>query len=325
MAPGTSHNTVQRSVLETDDFDEAYEFLRAAYTDHRLRSPRPPPGFRFRSRFAQADGLAVDVLTHGATLKVNADPFPHVMILLFRQGRYEVRTQHEEARFAAGDALLFPPGVAFDASWDRIKFALVRFPIAVAERVAARHGVKPADLRFDSMTPVSAALGRQWTTTSDYLARSFAGPDPMITHPLVRSATAEVAAATALAVFPNTTMTVDYLSGPGRVEPAAIRRAVAFIDTHADQPVTIDDIAAAAGVGVRALQAGFAHHRDTTPGGYLRRVRLERVHRELQAADATLGDTVGKIARRWGFGNLGRFAVDYRKTYGRSPSRTLRT
>ena len=35
-------------------------------------------------------------------------------------------------------------------------------------------------------------------------------------------------------------------------------------------------------------------------------------------------DTVAAIALHWGFANPGRFAVDYRAAYGRSPSQTLR-
>lgn len=33
--------------------------------------------------------------------------------------------------------------------------------------------------------------------------------------------------------------------------------------------------------------------------------------------------TVSEIAYRWGFGNLGRFAAQYRQRYGHPPSRTL--
>ncbi|MCU1653871.1 MAG: hypothetical protein JWQ60_5020, partial [Pseudonocardia sp.] len=87
--------------------------------------------------------------------------------------------------------------------------------------------------------------------------------------------------------------------------------------------ITLLDIAASAGVGVRALRHAFAHHHDTTPMGYLRRVRLERAHRELQAANPG-GDTVAQVARRWGFANPSRFAAFYRRTYGANPRYTLR-
>ncbi|WP_372460725.1 helix-turn-helix domain-containing protein [Actinomycetospora endophytica] len=51
---------------------------------------------------------------------------------------------------------------------------------------------------------------------------------------------------------------------------------------------------------------------------------MEGAHRDLEAADPTRGDTVGAIAARWGFAHPGRFAIDYRRSYGRSPGETLR-
>jgi transcriptional regulator GlxA family with amidase domain len=53
-------------------------------------------------------------------------------------------------------------------------------------------------------------------------------------------------------------------------------------------------------------------------------VRLHHAHLDLVSADR-LSTTVGTVARRWGFGHVGRFAVYYRQHYGRSPHDTLRT
>jgi transcriptional regulator GlxA family with amidase domain len=104
----------------------------------------------------------------------------------------------------------------------------------------------------------------------------------------------------------------------------AARRAAEFIDSHAGRPLTLADIAAQAGVTPRALQYAFRRHYDAAPMSYLRRVRLERAHAELQAADPAAGHTVAAIARRWGFARPDRFAVAYRAVYGRPPSHTLR-
>ncbi len=103
-----------------------------------------------------------------------------------------------------------------------------------------------------------------------------------------------------------------------------LRRAVQFIDAHADHPIGLGEIAAAARIGVRGLQHAFRRYRGTTPLGYLTRVRLDRAHRALQTADPTRGDTVAAIAARWGFSNPGRFSVLYRHHYGHPPGHTLR-
>ena len=41
-------------------------------------------------------------------------------------------------------------------------------------------------------------------------------------------------------------MTVDHRPGPGHVAPAAVRRAVAYIDAHAAEPISAEDITTAA-------------------------------------------------------------------------------
>jgi transcriptional regulator GlxA family with amidase domain len=104
-----------------------------------------------------------------------------------------------------------------------------------------------------------------------------------------------------------------------------VRRAAAFIEEHAGEDIGLGDIARAARVGPRALQMAFRRYRDTTPLEHLRRVRLERAHRELLAADPAAGDTVAIIADRWGFAHHGYFAASYRRAYGRSPHVTLRS
>ena len=110
---------------------------------------------------------------------------------------------------------------------------------------------------------------------------------------------------------------------PGYTLTPALQRAIAFIDAHAESRIRLADIVAAAGIGARALQYDFLRHHQITPLGYLRRVRLERAHRDLLAADPAGGATVSAIAARWGFAKTGRFAEQYRAAYGRLPSQTL--
>jgi transcriptional regulator GlxA family with amidase domain len=168
-------------------------------------------------------------------------------------------------------------------------------------------------------------MTRYWRSTVGMVNRELAAPDSALAHSLVQSTTLAMLAAAALSCFPNTAMTAFRQPGPGRVAPAALRRAVAYIDAHADQPITVTEIAAAAGVSARALQHAFKQQHDTSPLGYLARVRLERAHHDLQAGDPARGDSVTTIAQRWGFTNPGRFATAYRHTYRVNPSHTLRT
>ncbi len=100
--------------------------------------------------------------------------------------------------------------------------------------------------------------------------------------------------------------------------------APALLERHVAEPIGLPEIAAAARLSPRALQAAFRRHLDSTPVAHLRAVRMGRAHTALQAARPGDGQTVSSIASAWGFPQLSRFARDYKRCYGSSPRETLR-
>ena len=135
-------------------------------------------------------------------------------------------------------------------------------------------------------------------------------------------AAAHVLAAATLECFPSN------LAGPAATEhdaatPAALSRALSFVQDHADTDIGVNEIAAAVHLTPRAVQYLFRRRLDTTPTAYMRSERLHRAHQDLIAGhrDTT---TVSAVATRWGFAHTGRFAVLYRQTYGQNPHTTLR-
>ena len=103
--------------------------------------------------------------------------------------------------------------------------------------------------------------------------------------------------------------------------PRHVRKAEEFVRSNLDNPISLDDIANAAGVTARSLQLGFRNFRNTSPMALLRSERLRRVHEELTAGAP--GASVTEVATRWGFSHLGRFSQIYKAKYGQSPSKTL--
>lgn len=104
--------------------------------------------------------------------------------------------------------------------------------------------------------------------------------------------------------------------------PRSTRVARDYIHAHAAELPTLAQIAAAAGVGTRALNVGFQRHLKCTPMRYLLQCRLDGVRSELLHGEA--GDTVTAVAMQWGFFNLGDFAAHYQVRFGERPSQTLR-
>lgn len=101
--------------------------------------------------------------------------------------------------------------------------------------------------------------------------------------------------------------------------PRIVRRIIDAIEDDPARPWTPAQMAELAGVSVRRVQQGFREYVGQTPFQYLRDVRLERAHLDLIDG----GATVTEVAMRWGLTHTGRFAADYRRRYGRSPSETL--
>lgn len=116
----------------------------------------------------------------------------------------------------------------------------------------------------------------------------------------------------------------DALTIAKRSERREVRSARDFIDRNLSRQLTVDEIAAAAGVSVRTLQNRFSDDLGQTITGYVRNRRLDCARADLADANPASGLTVTDIATRWGFAHLGRFAVVYRARFGESPSETLR-
>lgn len=89
-----------------------------------------------------------------------------------------------------------------------------------------------------------------------------------------------------------------------------------------DEPLQISAICAALSVSERTLRKAFHQLRGLPPCRHLRMLRLSQARRALMAANGGLA-TVTEIATGFGFVELGRFSVEYRRAFGESPSQTL--
>jgi len=97
-----------------------------------------------------------------------------------------------------------------------------------------------------------------------------------------------------------------------------------FEDLPQMQPfIGVAEISAALGVSDQMLRRGCDEHLGMSPTSYLRLRRMSLVYRVLRRGDPDAA-SVSKVARRYGFRQLGRFAADYRALFGELPSATLR-
>lgn len=306
----------------TSDPAKAREFLAQMYgVDVRVAVPR---GTSWRMAFTMADAgdfscADVKVLPELSFTMHGRDD---VVICTAIDGTIELDRGQAAGRYRAGDVFIGNQPLTDWAGTSRN--ARVHAVTMPASLLAAAAG-KPPDgslARWKFLACEPGADGTLlWRQATRFVDDLLAGPGAA--EPLLIGAAGRLLVATALSVFPNTAVTATATGDRRDARTATVRRAVTFIHEHAREDVTIADIAAAANVTSRAVQLAFRRHLDTTPTEYLRRVRLEYAHRELQAADPA-GETITAVAYRWGFASPSRFAARHRAAYGTLPSETLR-
>ena len=101
-----------------------------------------------------------------------------------------------------------------------------------------------------------------------------------------------------------------------------IRQLEEYLEAHAAQPIDMQTIARETGHSVSSIYRTFRRHRGYTPMEFLKRVRMRLARQQLLQAGP--GSSVTVIALECGFAHLGRFAAEYKRHFGESPSDTIK-
>jgi AraC-like DNA-binding protein len=301
--------------------EAATEILSSTYGPVRISARGPRRGLRLEQ-------VALGpVQLHHVTLAMGFDAAgdgPQSLVFgELMSGRLRHSSERGDRDYQPGDLFLTgQPGHAYTATVEDADLRLAVIDPALPGQVAdTAPGRATGPVQFTGYHAVSPKAASQWTATVAYLRGLLASPEAA-GAPLVAASAARLLVAATLAAFPNNAVTESATQDRHDGTTATLRRAVAFIDEHAHEDIALADIAAAACVTIRAVQLAFRRHLNTTPTTYLRRVRLDHAHRQLQAADPE-SDTVTAVSYQWGFASPSRFAAYYRGAYGVQPSRTL--
>ena len=168
--------------------------------------------------------------------------------------------------------------------------------------------------RIDTSTPAGAALRR----LTEWLYAELAQPDSPLSNPIAAASAQDLFLRMIVlaATHGRSAQMRDHARAGG---PATVRRAEEFMRSKAQKPLTVEDIASAAGCSTRALQAAFRCFRGISPMAALRRIRLELAHQDIMRSNGSC--SVSEIATRYGFSNPGRFSNQYWRVFGEYPSR----
>lgn len=258
-----------------------------------------------------------------SALEFETRRWPCYLVTQLNTGRMQIGATARAERCSNGDVVLaVRPGRPCWAQTVDADVSLAALRPEALLRITGdpETGGQPA-VRFTSGRPRSRAAAAQWRMAVDYVTTTLQGVPSAEDAALIVGGAVSLLASTLLQVFPNTYADAERDDHP-EISAPLVRRAIDYIQANCARDIAIAEVAAAINVTPRAVQYMFRRHLDTTPLGYLRRVRLERAHRDLLAADPSC-DTVSAIAGRWGFAHTGRFSQAYRAEFGESPSATL--
>jgi AraC-like DNA-binding protein len=311
--------------VQTRDADEATDILSRVYLPLALRPTGPEP-LDMHMRAEELSMLTAGYIRFGTDVFIGGDDVPAYYIEAplsgvarnaWRDGRTETTT--------AGSAAVFTPGMPVDLTWSSdCREIVVKVPeTQMRTQLEAMLG-RPVHRRitFSRRMDLNTRASLRWFGLVRVLAREAGRPDGVLAHRLAVDNLQLQLVQGLLLIQPH-----NYAEALATAElcasAAVVNRAVDLIHAYPETCWDTAGLARATGVSARALQKAFQRSGHPPPMTYLRRLRLDTVRAELTNGDPG-ATTVTAVAGRWGFVHLGRFADQYRRQFGESPSETLR-
>ena len=318
--PLAGHGIVRSSLL-----DEVREVVPRVYAPHETLVLERRSHLRAVLNGVALDDVTVGYLRYGTEIQMIPEPLTSCYhINVPTSGHTESSSGGTTITSSPGSAAVFSPGQPMSIRWspDCAQLA-VKLDRHALHRELENILDQPASLiRFELGMDVTTPAGRSWLDVLRLVLAEVERGDSVIHRPRAGSSFSRLLMTTLLFAQPHNHS--DALHRPAApVRPSAVQQVVDLMNAHPEVPYSAGDLAAHAGVSLRALQAGFRRHLGVSPMTYLNEVRLTRVHAELERAEPGQVTTT-EVAYRWGFTHLGRFSAAYREKFGHPPSETLR-
>ncbi|KRQ99633.1 AraC family transcriptional regulator [Bradyrhizobium valentinum] len=336
MATGTSiarHDPAARLAafnrVSTGSVDDAAAAIGRIFCPHALTPARETASEFFAlHNSAVFGGFSVNYVAYGGSVSIDPGCLERFFLLQIPvHGSARIETASRDIATAPGaSASLLSPTIPTRMAWESncAQLILLVDRRLLEQRAAALSGRPACAIEFEPAVDLSSAGGRalqsQILDLVDLAERL--GPR----RPLSPAAAANVRETLLGALLHgqrhSASEAIDRFGGRAEALPPPLQRARDFLYAHAEEPLDLTQLAAAAGTGIRALQLGFRRHFGTSISEMLRDIRLARLNVRLTAAAPD--ESITDIAFELGFTHLSRMASAYRTKFGETPSATLR-
>jgi len=315
------------NAVNTFDPGQAEDEVARIFCPHRLTpSRRGAPDFHAIHNTARFDGFSINYVAYGAEVEIDPGKLDRFFLLQVPlTGSATVKCGTVQVAASPDTASLLSPTLPTLMTW---REGCAKLIVLIDRNVVESHLSALLDrhldhVEFDANLPLSGVVGAAIRShvmlMQDAANRSLAlpaGTGRLVQRELRNGLVGLLLTGVA---HDRSAMLAAPVPAPA---PAHVKRAEDFLRANPDQDINVVELAAIAGVSLRALQDGFKRFRNTTVTEAIRDARLAYWRKLLQAPPEGAG--VGTLALTAGLTHLGRAAALYARRYGETPSETLR-
>jgi AraC-like DNA-binding protein len=314
-----------RGVVTADTLDEATSLVRAAICPHSLRVNDPPKKSLAFLSSLDLGACGLTRLKYGFDVDIDAGCIEDSYLVKWTlQGEGHVQCGERTAITSPRSILITEPTahtkIRMSAQCQHLTVRVSRRALLATLAAKLKRGPRKA-LQFDLEIPMNSDFARAWCELVAHICHVSATAPAALASEGVREQYSRTLMEIMLSAAPHSHS--ESLNEPvGCAAAWHVGRARDYVHDHLAEDISVADIAALVGVTPRTLQNGFRKAFNLTPAEYIRRARVDALHRALLAADASAGVT--NLMMNVGIVNFGRYAQYYREQIGVSPSRTLK-
>lgn len=309
-------------LCQTSDIEEARWVGERIFCKNAIHSKDPQ--FNTRINYRRAGSLGVGRMTYGGETIIDPEVMESFSLIQIPiKGRELIECDGKRTSFESSRGVVLNAHTRTHIQHMRgTEKIIVRVDNEVVKRHCQQHlgRTLQKDVEFKMDMALDTAVGRNLVQMLAWMCDVLSNTDKL--PPLLTAQFETTFVNMLLSCQPNN-YSAELCEDKGQsIAPSFVKRIERYIEEHAHEPITVDDLAEYAGVSTRSLFAGFRRFRNISPMHYLKEVRLRHVHDELLQAQPSSG-AVTAIALRWGFSHLGHFTTDYKRRFGKTPSETL--
>lgn len=321
--------------LQTRSVQQSQEFMRHSLSEHELRCGS---GVIDSALFSTSSRrLKMMVLRYGPEVEIKPQLFKDFcLVQMPLRGSAEIVSDGQRITVGQGQAAIVAPQRHLRLQWSRdCEQILLRVPLALVSEAAASCGKpRPAGPHGSAgLAPavmIDGLAAARWVgllqtftdlTSPEQGAAGVLAQPPWMEHIEFSLALFLLMQSGGIHLDGGLSQdsAADEDSSPWRSAESPLAAAERYALSRLCAPISLEDLARAAGVSPRTLHMHCKRTHGVGPMVWLRHLRLDAARRKLVSAPTS---QITEVAMDNGFGHLGRFSAYYKERFGELPRDT---